>query len=81
MQSCDQLDPAAHADLGEHRLQVVLHGVGGDEKAFGDLRGGPPGQHLATHVALPRRQSVTGEEQSEQPLAARRLDADRYLGF
>src|SRR5688500_11909821 len=34
----DELAAAADADLGEDRLDVVAHGVAGEEQALGDLR-------------------------------------------
>jgi transposase len=33
----DELSPAAHAELLEHGLQVVVHGVARDEQALGEL--------------------------------------------
>src|SRR5580704_11560536 len=36
----DKLSATPHAHLVEHRLEMVLHGVGGDSRAEGDVYGG-----------------------------------------
>jgi hypothetical protein len=38
----DELASAGHADLLEHGLDVVTHGVGGEMEPGGDLRGPEP---------------------------------------
>jgi hypothetical protein len=44
---------------------MVLHGVGGDEEAAGDVGGRMPGDHLTADVALAGRQTV---RQSSRPI-------------
>src|SRR5437763_4031720 len=78
-QPSHQFATAADADLGEHRLQVVLHRVGGDEQAPGDVDGRMPGDHLTADAALTRRQTVGPEQQADQLIASGRLDGDRDL--
>ena len=46
----DQVAAAAHPDLVEHALQVLLHGVRRNHQPLGDLGGGVALQHQAGDV-------------------------------
>src|SRR5262249_28614938 len=60
-----KLATAGDVQLGENRLEVVLHGVGGDVQAAGNLPGAHPGQHPPDHLALPPGEPIGGGEQGQ----------------
>ena len=60
---CRQFPPAADTRLLEDALEVLLHRVGRDAKAFGDLRRGVATQDETGDVLLALGQLVGGHEQ------------------
>jgi len=55
-----EFPPAAHADFVKDRLQMVLDGVGGDVKRFGDCGGRQADHHLLKNLPFPLGESICG---------------------
>jgi hypothetical protein len=68
-----EVPPAVDAGLLEDVLQVLLHGVGRDGKALGDLRSRVALEHEPSDFLLALGQPVGGHQQ--------RSDSDRMGGF
>ena len=76
----DQVASAAHADLLEDRLQVVLHGEWRQVEFLRDPRRGPAEQHEPRHVSFPRAESVGEDDEFGEFGRARRLNDDCRVG-
>ncbi len=64
-QPSDELATTSYADLGEHRLWMILHCVRGDEEVAGNIGGRMPGDDLTADVALARGQAIRREQQAD----------------
>jgi hypothetical protein len=70
----DELPPAAHADLLEDRLQMILNGVRLQEQRARDLVSRESLNDEPDHVALPLREAVGLDDQRRDLRRPRRLD-------
>ena len=74
-----QLAAAVAAGLLEDRLEVILDGVRGDEKPFGDGSGIASADEQADHLPLPRRERAGAAEEIEGLARSGSPDGDRNL--